>query len=119
MGYTTRFKLSYTDNDPTTEAAILRFLCIKGLLADDDCFEIEPDGKHWIEFSNKWYDRVWDMLALSAQLPTVQFNLEGEGDSQGDVWEERYLGALCKHIRPRIVWPSEEEIVATPWKTTP
>lgn len=56
MGYTTRFKLSYTDNDPTTEAAILRFLCIKGLLADDDCFEIEPDGKHWIEFSNKWYE---------------------------------------------------------------
>lgn len=41
--------------------------------------------------------------------------LEGEGESQGDVWESRFLNGQIKHLRPRIVWPTEEEIAVMPW----
>ncbi len=121
MGYTTQFKLTLPrDADSTTQTSVLEYLCSKDLLAEDDYFEFNPaDGKRWVEVSNKWYDHVWDMLTLSAKHTSIEFRLEGEGRSQGDVWEEQYLGGKYKHIRPRIVWPSEDEITEMPWKSTP
>lgn len=118
MGYETKFKLSFLDGDANTSVAVLACLVKEGLIDEDFTFEVELDGRQWIEFVNKWYSYVQDILKLSLKLPTVTLRLEGEGRAQGDVWEAHFLNGKYKHFRPRVVWPTDEEINVLPWATS-
>lgn len=115
VGYQTRFKLSFLGGDANTPTAVLSYLAKRDLIDEDFTFEADSDDRQELEFTNKWYEHDADMLLLSQKLPTVEFHLEGEGQSQGDVWESRFLGGRIKHWRPRVVWPTEDEIAAMPW----
>ena len=115
MGYQTRFKLSFLDGDANTPTTVWDYLVKKGLIDEDFAFEADSNGRQGLEFVNKWYEHDADMLLLSQKIPTVELRLEGEGGSQGDVWESRFLNGQIKHLRPRIVWPTEEDIAAMPW----
>lgn len=116
MGYQTKFKLSFRDSDVNTPGIVQAWLMHKGLVDEDFTFEVDSnDGRQWFEFVDKWYSHDQDMIKLSLELPTVAFRLEGEGRSQGDVWESHFLNGKHKHFRPRIVWPTNDEIAAMPW----
>lgn len=106
----------FLDSDVNTSVAVLACLVCEGLVNEDDTFEVDPDdGRQRIEFVNKWYSHDQDMIKLSLKLPTVVFRLEGEGRAQGDVWESHFLNGKRKYFRPRVVWPTEDEIAAMPW----
>lgn len=52
----------------------------------------------------KWYTHEEDMKILARKFPTATFILHGEGEDQGDIWEELYEGNISKSRRIIQVW---------------
>jgi hypothetical protein len=53
------------------------------------------------EESIKWYDHQDDLKAFSSMHPKAIFKLIGEGEENGDLWHEYYMGGkmqLCKGV---------------------
>lgn len=42
--------------------------------------------------SSKWYEMNDDMITLSAEFPEVKLRVDGNGDSEGDIWVVWYHG---------------------------
>lgn len=65
--------------------------------------------------STKWYNHEEDMLEISRQFPDVTFVLYGEGENQGDMWEEYFCDGTAELCTAEIVfkkpttikWPPE------------
>ncbi len=54
----------------------------------------------------KWYDHEKDMVQLSAKFPDVRFEVSGNGEEQGDVWKQAFLGGKkSNRAKPKEVWP--------------
>ena len=47
----------------------------------------------------KWYDHDEDMIALSKQFPDMTFQLNGDGENQGDLWETYYKNGESEDCR--------------------
>ena len=58
----------------------------------------------------KWYDHEEDMCAISLLFPDVTFQLSGEGENQGDLWEEYYHNGECERCSADIVFPKPKWI---------
>ena len=74
------------------------------------------DGPQEICFAGedcvKWYEHRTDMVEISEQFPDCVFNLSGEGEDQGDVWNEYYLNGDVEECMMECHMPEPMEI---PW----
>lgn len=55
--------------------------------------------------SVKWYDHDEDMLEVSKKFPDLLFCLCGEGEDQGDIWENYYNAGRMQACYAEIVIP--------------
>ena len=85
MGYYTHYKLALP-SDKHMEA--LREIC-------GDQVDYLNSGE-----GTKWYNHDEDMLALSKRFPDVLFVLDGDGETQGDVWRKFYRNGFSEEHRP-------------------
>ena len=53
----------------------------------------------------KWYDYREEMIELSEAFPAVLLTLHGEGEENGDVWNEYYLAGLYQYEEAVITIP--------------
>jgi hypothetical protein len=57
----------------------------------------------------KWYEHAEDMCKLSEALPSVIFQLEGEGEENGDLWKAWYKdGRQVIHQAEIVIKPLDE-----------
>ena len=52
----------------------------------------------------KWYDHEEDMRSFSEKYPTILFELEGEGEENGDHWFEYYLNGKMQRCKAIITF---------------
>lgn len=85
MGYQTYYRLTVWQEDGVTE------------VTDEKLYEEEVyDGIPLRDLCSgnaedcKWYDHQGEMAALSKKYPRYIFDLTGDGEKQGDVWNEFY-----------------------------
>lgn len=105
MGYTTTFKLSSNANPDDYE------------LRDKIVTALEKESKydHWyfpsyeegkiVNSDISWYSHMEDMVRLSMLFPTITFELEGEGEDQGDHWKAYFKDGLSVKYNAIITFP--------------
>jgi len=52
----------------------------------------------------KWYEHQGDMKTLSSRHPTTLFKLSGDGEENGDLWEEYYLNGKMQRCTAKITF---------------
>lgn len=52
-----------------------------------------------------WFSEEEDMLILSREFSDVHFEVHGEGENQGDIWEDHFLGGKVQRCNAQIVIP--------------
>lgn len=92
MGYYTNHSLTIQDLGEHTEKEIFDYL-----YENEDVFYgldvYTPSVYYDCSGSDcKWYEHQEDMKELAKKFPTATFVLHGEGEEQGDIWEEMYHG---------------------------
>lgn len=108
IGYQTTHTL--TIKEGFTEEIATR---LDKLLEERDCyyvFEERDIDTYEPADGYKWYEHKQDMMSISSQLgDDVLLLLEGEGESNGDVWKEYYRGGKFARYIPRVVWEEFKE----------
>ena len=68
--------------------------------------EISSDSVYsdCFEESIKWYDHQKEIIAFSKKHPKTLFKLSGEGEENGDMWEEYYKNGLTHRIVGKMVF---------------
>lgn len=99
MGYATSFDMVLLTQDAESNiedpkiydkvVELLREMDIIGYALDDSlsCYD-----------AVNWYSRRDDMLEVSRIIPDVLFRLHGEGENNGDIWDQYFLNGktqLC------------------------
>lgn len=97
MGYYTDFRLSVIAADhaiiPETDQLQTVFKKISG-------YDLEYD----LTVSDaKWYDHEKDMRALSIRYPLCVWQLDGEGEEQGDVWRKYFQNGQMQNANARVI----------------
>ena len=85
MGYATFYDLTLehaTQQEEDKICEMLNELGVIGYALDDDLSGYEPV---------KWYNYSEDMLKVSNAFPSVHFILSGEGENNGDIWEQHFI----------------------------
>lgn len=96
MGYYTIHTLKIQDATPELLKEIFDFMKKN----EDNYYGLDirkPTDFYDYSDSVKWYDHDTDMEVLAEKFPTVTFILHGEGEEQGDIWEELYIGKTRKY----------------------
>jgi hypothetical protein len=98
MGYCTKFKLKIKNTSPETEEIIWTTIGTMDeanyALGGDDC---------------KWYDYEEDMKALSKEFPDALFELSGEGEESGDIWNAYFKNGKWQRCPAKIVFEPYNE----------
>ena len=96
MGYFTSHDLEVVQGDNSLIAELLEgceearySLCENG-----DCYG-----------ETKWYHHQEDLKAFSIKHPTALFKLSGEGEENGDIWDEYYSNGKIQVCKATIVKP--------------
>lgn len=84
MGYLTRYKLKIKSYQDLEEAKIAR-KAIETYPFDGYANSFENMYNDWTD-SFKWYDHEKELKQFSTLYPTTVFELQGNGEDQGDVW---------------------------------
>lgn len=63
-------------------------------------------------FGAKWYQHDNHMLTLSTLFPSVLFTLDGEGESQGDIWIKQYKNGKTRSVKAQTIIPPIDQ---APW----
>ena len=69
--------------------------------------------------SAKWYSHEEDMLDISRQFPDVTFLLSGEGENQGDMWDEYFHNGTAELCTAEIVFKKPTTIKWPPDHSEP
>ena len=81
---------------------------IKRMCDDEDnkkFYDIDLDS-----YQTKWYEYAEDMCKLSSCFPSVIFQLDGEGEENGDLWTAWYKnGKQVIHCAEIIIKPLDEK----------
>lgn len=96
MGYHTYFTLVREDGGLFTDGMIA---AIEDLEVFDTIAEEVATGEA------KWYTYANDMEDFSKLFPGVVFHLHGEGEGQGDLWNEYYLDGKSQRCEAEIIYP--------------
>jgi hypothetical protein len=102
MGYLTRHSLRILDENGEEESAEISTKIIKELI---EFYELEYALSENGEAgeSCKWYSHHQDMLLFSKKFPDVVFELHGEGEETGDLWNEYFKNGKSQIERAKIV----------------
>ena len=68
-------------------------------------------------FECKWYDHDREMISLSLQYPSLVFELEGDGEEQGDSWRKYYVNGLRQECRAKITYDAFDPAKLKPLET--
>lgn len=100
MGYYTYHNLYIIDN-PTdlSDSAIIAHLRD---YADDARYALEEDGQGYD--SCKWYSHDEDMRDFSRLHPDVLFELDGEGDESGDIWQAYFQNGKAQYCQAKVTF---------------
>ena len=86
MGYYTDFELNYSSNERDKVQERLEEIS-NGYTGNDS--------------GVKWYNHEEDMKQLSREFPDILFELCGEGEESGDIWEKYFKNGkmqCCKAV---------------------
>ena len=108
MGYYTNFELTmHPQPAEDLEVAIIRdILALK--------YEIDPaevrlrDVEWFLSDSLKWYNHEEHMIEISKKYPNIVFVLHGEGEENGDIWNEYYCAGECERVDAQIIFPAPQ-----------
>lgn len=92
MGYRTYFILVREDGEPFTDDMLQ---AIEALEVFELVTETMAEG----------YTYANDMEDFSKLFPGVVFHLHGEGEGQGDLWNEYYLDGKSQRCEAEIIYP--------------
>ena len=104
MGYYTNYTLRVHDGDADLIQVKRRLDEIMEMLGPESCFEVVDDEIVSVD-TLKWYDHDEEVAHLSKSFPGVVFELHGEGEGVGDIWNAYYRDGLCQICRAEIVIP--------------
>lgn len=115
MGYYTTHTLTAAGNiTPEIACQIDEALFQKNIVGyalDNYCLVEHNNTAYWgCSDCAKWYDHEDDMLEISRMFPDVTFQLCGEGDEQGDLWEEYYHNGEAERCSAEVVFPKPTRI---------
>ena len=99
MGYYTYHTLSLENETWEQRAKIIERLNEMGVIGyalDENLDGLEPA---------KWYEEENQMKQLSAEFPEVHFTVHGEGEENGDIWDNHYLGGKIQRCIAEIIIP--------------
>jgi len=103
MGYYTTFELNMDNGDDQLAEIHAVLLDIDEATFHLD-LEVSPSTAYNSEESGSWRHHEIDMRELSAQFPTVLFQLSGSGEENGDLWEEYYKDGKMQRIDAEITF---------------
>jgi hypothetical protein len=99
MGYYTDFDLSFQSAGVEKDKEIIDEISD---IAGYDLSNLEITGVKWY----KWRD---DMVALSAQYPSILFKLTGAGEEKRDMWKGYFKGGKAQVVKAVITFESYDE----------
>ncbi len=97
MGYYTRFSLKvHSDHDVDI---------IADLRKDEDSYAHHAfDAAGQVNDEHKWYDHEDDMKQFSKKYPDVLFELHGEGEETGDIWNKYFMNGKMQKSKAKITF---------------
>lgn len=98
MGYSTSFEMSVYEGDKTIAEILNENEDFGGL-----DYAVDSDGE--TSDSVKWYKHEADTLELSVKYPDITFQLNGEGEDQGDVWRKYFRNGKVVSVYAQITFP--------------
>ena len=96
MGYYTRHKLVIQNGSNDLIQKLRDF-------SDEANYAFDQNGDP--EDSTKWYRHQDELKSFSAMHPEVIFKLIGEGEENGDLWHEYYMGGKMQVCKAFITYP--------------
>lgn len=97
MGYYTFYAISTFEELTETEKNI-----VVDFFTQKDLIDYVFDSDLGTYGEAKWYEHNEDMLELSKILPHVTFELDGEGEENGDLWRTYYKNGKKQFCPARI-----------------
>jgi len=102
MGYETNYSLTIKGD-------------LKGVDVIDDlrdnfgyaAYCIDKNGE--TKESGKWYGYETDMREFSEKYPELLFCLEGEGESNKDIWKKYYKNGKSQECKAELIFPEFDE----------
>jgi hypothetical protein len=103
MGYCTKYNLTlHNETHGQFEAIVDR-------LRDKDVIGYALDEYLNTNDEVKWYDAEDDLREISKEFPEVLFELHGEGEDVGDIWNEYFKNGKVQYCKAEIVIPPFDE----------
>lgn len=103
MGYYTYHTLSMESANPINAQNIYDFAEQKGM---DFAYGFDPYGAGFeTRDQMKWYEHEEEMRKISEAFPDILFILHGEGEEQGDIWDEYYKRGKMQRCNAEVVIP--------------
>jgi hypothetical protein len=103
MGYYTAYSLSLGDVTEEQQKQItnhLREKDVVGWVLNNDLCCSNPAT---------WYDAEKDLREISKEFPDVLFELHGEGEETGDIWDRYFKNGKMQYCPAEIVIPPFDE----------
>lgn len=103
MGYYTNYSLNlHNKTDEQYKAIVER-------LRDKEVIDYALD-EHLETFREaKWYEAEEDLREISKEFPEVLFELHGEGEEVGDIWNRYFKNGKVQRCHAEIVIPPFDE----------
>lgn len=99
MGYPTAHTISVYGTDDQAMRKIIDKMKELGIIG----YAVNEDLE--CESPVNWFSEEEDMLELSREFPDVRFEVHGEGDNQGDIWEDHFLNGMTYRSHAEITIP--------------
>jgi hypothetical protein len=104
MGYYTNHNLTLhaaTDEQRSKIVEMLRAKDVIGWVLDENLDNYQEA---------KWYEDEDDMRAISKEFPDVLFELHGEGEDSGDIWDKYFKNGKMQYCPAEIIIPPYDEL---------
>lgn len=100
MGYYTKHEIEIIGGSSDLICELREF-SEEAKYALDECGKTEQECK--------WYSHRKELKEFSLKHPDVLFKLHGEGEENGDVWDEYFKNGKMQVCKARMVMPGFDE----------
>lgn len=118
MGYATYYTLEVLDVDHKGYDAMQIAKYIQEKQEEDEFYAFASEISDFIESGShdeefvfdcdeecKWDDHESEMIELSKTFPDIVFKLHGEGEENGDLWDQYFMNGRMQYCPAEIVYP--------------